>query len=108
MQGCVVSAKLMARCSHPLRQRFQSGMALPNVMFIFYKYFFKAMVGGAAWKKRFEADVRFGTNILEAYTQATLENNYFAWVYEYVKENPGSTLKTEYNVAGDDNATDDG
>jgi hypothetical protein len=33
---------------------------------------------------------------LEAYnTQATLENNYFAWVYEYVKENPGRTLKTE-------------
>ena len=51
--------------------------------------------------------MRFGTNILEAYTQATLENNYFAWVYEYVKENPGSTLKTEYDIAGDDNATDD-
>jgi hypothetical protein len=51
--------------------------------------------------------VRFGTNILEAYTQATLENNYFMWVYEYVEENPGSTLKTEYIVAGDDNATDD-
>jgi hypothetical protein len=82
-------------------------MALPKVMFIFYEYFFKAMVGGAAWKKRFEEDVRFGTNILEAYTQATLENNYFAWVYEYMKENPGSTLKTEYNVAGDDNATND-
>jgi hypothetical protein len=64
------------------------GMALPKVMFIFYEYFFKAMVWGAAWKKR------FGTNILEAYTQATLENNYFAWVYEYVKENPGRTLKT--------------
>jgi hypothetical protein len=28
-------------------------------------------------------------------------------VYEYVKEIPGSTLKTEYDVAGDDNATDD-
>jgi hypothetical protein len=70
------------------------------------EYFFKAMVGGAAWKKRFEEDVRFGTNILEAYTQATLESNYFAWVYEYVKENPGSTLKTEYDIAGDDNATD--
>jgi hypothetical protein len=82
-------------------------MALPKVMFIFYEYFFKAMVGGAAWKKRFEEDVRFGTNILEGYTQATLENNYFAWVYEYVKENPGSTIKTEYDVAGDDNATHD-
>jgi hypothetical protein len=65
------------------------------------------MVGGAAWKKRFEEDVRFGRNILEAYTQATLKNNYFVWVYEYMKENPGSTLKTEYNKAGDDNATDD-
>jgi hypothetical protein len=65
------------------------------------------MVGGAAWKKRFEEDVRFGTNILEAYTQATLDNNYFTWVYEYLKENPGSTLKTKYDVAGDDNATND-
>jgi hypothetical protein len=91
----------------PSLESFQSGMALPKVMIIFYKYFFKAIVGGAAWKKRFEEDVRFGTNILEAYTQATLENNYFAWVYEYVKENPGRTLKTEYDVAGDDNATND-
>jgi hypothetical protein len=91
----------------PSLESFQSGMALPKVMFIFYEYFFKAMVGGAAWKKRFEEDVRFGTNILEAYTQATLENNYFAWVYEYVKENPGRTLKTEYDIAGDDNATND-
>jgi hypothetical protein len=77
----------------PSLESFQSGMALSKVMFIFYEYFFKAMVGGAAWKKRFEEDVRFGTNILEAYTQATLKNNYFTWVYEYVKENPGSTLK---------------
>jgi hypothetical protein len=51
--------------------------------------------------------VRFGTNILEAYTQATLEINYFAWVYEYMKENHGSTLKAEYDIAGDDNATND-
>ncbi len=91
----------------PSLESFQSGMSLPKVMFIFYKCFFKAMVGGAAWKKRFEEDVRFGRNILEAYTQATLKNNYFVWVYEYMKENPGSTLKTEYNKAGDDNATDD-
>jgi hypothetical protein len=91
----------------PSLESFQSGMALPKVMFIFYEYFFKAMVQDAAWKKRFEEDVRFGTNILEAYTQATLENNYFTWVYEYMKENPGRTLKTEYDIAGDDNATDD-
>jgi hypothetical protein len=91
----------------PSLESFQLGMVLPKVMFIFYEYFFKAMAGGAAWKKRFEEDVRFGTNILEAYTQATLENNSLAWVYEYMKENPGSTLKTEYDIAGDDNATDD-
>jgi hypothetical protein len=99
MQGGVASAKLMARCCHPLRAS--------NWEWHCQRYFFKAMVGGAAWKKRFEEDVRFGTNILEAYTQATLENNYFVWVYEYVKENPGSTLKTEYDVAGDANTTDD-
>jgi hypothetical protein len=107
MLGCVAGECKTDGAVLPSLESFQSGMALLYIMFIFYEYFFKAMAGGAAWKKRFEEDVWFGTNILEVYTEATLEKNYFAWVFEYMKENSGSTLKAEYNVAGDDNASND-
>jgi hypothetical protein len=59
----ITNAGLCGKCETdvavlPSLESFQLGMALPKVMFIFYVYFFKAMVGGAAWKKRFEEDVR--------------------------------------------------
>ena len=35
---------------------------------------------------------------MEAFTHAIIENNYFAWLYDYKYKNPGSTLKTEYDL----------
>jgi hypothetical protein len=36
--------------------------------------------------------------VLEAFTYATLSNNYMAWLYDYKHKNPASTVKTEYNL----------
>jgi hypothetical protein len=32
-----------------------------------------------------------------------IENNYFAWLYDYKNKNPGCTLLTEYNLAEQEN-----
>jgi hypothetical protein len=47
-----------------------------------------------------------GTNVSEAFAHAIIvENNYFAWLYDYKNKNPGSwcTLQTEYNLAKQEN-----
>jgi len=79
---------------------------MPKVNYIFYEYFFKAVVSVGAWKCQF-AKGRFGTNILEAFTHVILQNNYFAWLYHYKLNNQDSTLKMEYNFADEENSTDD-
>lgn len=42
-----------------------------------------------------------GTTVLEAFAQAPLSNNYLAWLYDYKHKNPGSTLKTKYDLVED-------
>jgi len=79
---------------------------MPKVNYIFYEYFFKAVVSMGACKRRF-AKGRFGTNVLEAFTHAILQNNYFMWLYHYKLNNPDSTLKMEYNLADKEDSTDD-
>ena len=44
-----------------------------------------------------------GTNISEAFAHAIIENNYFAWLYDYNNKNPGCTLQTEYDLAKQEN-----
>ena len=72
---------------------------LPKVYYVFYEYFFKAVVGEGTWKHRFAKGERLGTNVLEAYALAIIKNNYFAWLYDYKSNNPASTLQTEYDLA---------
>jgi hypothetical protein len=79
------------------------GVNLPKVHYLFYEYFFRPVIGEANWKRRFAERKRFGTNIAEAYGHALLENNYHAWVYDYLTKTPLSTLKTEYEYAKEDN-----
>jgi len=72
-------------------------LEMPKVYYLFYKYFFRAVVGQGRWKRQF-TEARFGTNVLEAYAHAVVQNNYFAWLYAYKQDHPGSTLKMEYNL----------
>jgi hypothetical protein len=74
-------------------------LKLPKVNFIFYEYFFKAVVGDSIWKQRFTENKRLGTNVSEAFAHVIIENNYFAWLYDYKNKNPGCTLLTEYDLA---------
>jgi hypothetical protein len=70
-------------------------LKLPKVNFIFYEYFFKAVVGDSIWKWCFAENKRLGTNVSEDFAHAIIENNYFAWLYDYKNKNPGCTLLTE-------------
>jgi hypothetical protein len=78
-------------------------LKLPNVNFIFYEYFFKAVVGDGNQKQCFVENKRLGTNVSEAFAHAIIENNYFAWLYDYINKNPGCTLQTEYDLAKQEN-----
>lgn len=82
----------------PSIESFQMRLKLPKVYYLFYEFFFKAVVGEGLFKRRFVEGKRFGTNILEAFAHLILVNNYFAWLYDYYYKNPGTTLKTEYDL----------
>ena len=87
----------------PSIESFQMRLKLPKVNFIFYEYFFKAVVGDGIWKRCFAENKRLGTNVSEAFAHAIIENNYFAWLYDYKNKNPGCTLLTEYDLAEQEN-----
>jgi hypothetical protein len=82
----------------PALESFEKRWMLPKVCFLFYHYFFKAAVGDATYKSRLSEKKRLGPVILEAYTHATLYNQYFAWLYEYKANHPASTLVTQYDA----------
>jgi len=74
-------------------------MALPKVHFVFFEYFFRAVIGEMAWKIRMKDDrKRLGSTMAEAYANLQLNNNYFAWLYDYKMKHPNTTLKTEYDL----------
>jgi hypothetical protein len=75
----------------------------PKVNFIFYEYVLKVVVGNGNWKQCFAENKRLGTNVSEAFAHAIIENNYFAWLYDYKNKNPGCTLQTKYNLAEQQN-----
>lgn len=90
---CEVDGRIL-----PSLESFQMRLKQPLVNYVFYEYVFKPVVGEGAWNRRLNAS-RFGTNALEAYAHALLQNNYMAWVFDYRQRHPGSTLKTEYDLA---------
>ncbi len=83
-------------------------MKLPKVNFIFYEYFFKAVVGDGNWKQCFAENKRLGTNVSEAFAHAIIENNYFVWLYDYKNKYPGCTPQTKYDLAKQENEDSDG
>jgi hypothetical protein len=77
-----------------INKRYQ----LPKVHFLFFQFFLKAAIGNATWKKRLEdEETRLATQAIEAYTNAVVNNHYFAFLYIYFMKNPNSTLRTEYD-----------
>jgi hypothetical protein len=87
----------------PSTESFQMRLKLAKVNFIFYEYFFKAVVGDGIWKQCFAENKRLGTNVSEAFAHAIIENNYFTWLYDYKNKNTGCTLLIEYDLAKQEN-----
>jgi hypothetical protein len=87
----------------PLIESFQMRLKLPKVNFIFYEDFFKAVVGDGILIQCFSENKRLGTNVSEAFAHTIIENNYFAWLYDYKNKNPVCTILTEYNLTEQEN-----
>lgn len=85
----------------PSIEHFQKRLDSPRVCFLFYNYFFRAVVGENKWKSKLKAkdEIPMGSPVAEAYAHALIENNYFAWLFDYkVSSSPKkATIKTEYD-----------
>ena len=95
----------------PSVEHFQKRYKYPRVYFLFYEYFVRAVVGEKKWNKSMsDKNARLCTCIAEAYTHSLIENNYFAWLFEYKHGTKNCELKTEYEestVDGDKNGWED-
>ena len=69
----------------------------PKAYFIFYMYFYPAVVGEGDWKKCMnKKEERIGSNTMEAFALLVLVNNYKAWLY-VEKKTHKTDLWTEYD-----------
>ena len=69
----------------------------PKTYFIFYMYFYPAVVGETQWKECIsKKEGRIGSNTMEAFALLVLVNNYKAWLYEEKKTHQNN-LWTEYD-----------
>jgi hypothetical protein len=85
----------------PSLESFWQGWNLPNIHFMFYDYFYKSVIQVLVWKDRVKTptssgtDARLGPVISEAYALASLDNQYFSWMYQFKIENRNNTLVRE-------------
>jgi hypothetical protein len=57
-----------------INRKLSNEIEIPKVIFIFYEYFFKAVVRDGHWKQCFAENERLGTNVSEAFAHAIIEN----------------------------------
>jgi hypothetical protein len=86
----------------PSIESFLQRWRLPKVHYLFYKYFYKAVIKDSVWNDRIDVprpgpDVRLGTRIAKAYAYSLIANHYHAWVYHFKIEYPSNTLLTEHD-----------
>lgn len=67
----------------PSIESFQQRYDRPRVYFLFYNCFLKGVIGNKKWKRNMNKNRKLGTSIVEAFAHCLLENNYFAWLFEY-------------------------
>ena len=89
---CDESGQLLPSIEH-----FQRRYENPRVYFLFYHYFVRAVMGESKWKRNIESKRKLATNIAEAYAHSIIENNYFAWLFEYKTRRQRNNIKTEYD-----------
>jgi hypothetical protein len=54
-------------------------------------------------KQHFAENKRLGTNVSKIFAHVIIENDYFAWLYDFKNKNPGCTLLIEYDLAEQEN-----
>ena len=82
----------------PSIEHFQDRLKNPKMYYFFYHYFVRAVIGESQWKRNIQGKLRLATSPAEAYAHSLIENNYFAWMFEYKYEHSGATtLKTAYD-----------
>ena len=108
LQPCAcMAAELCEDCKDsnqilPSLESFNKRMLLPKVHFVFYDYFLRGVIGEKTWKLRIQDDSKeLAAIAAEAYANLQLNNNYFAWLYEYMYAHPNSSLVTEYDAVLD-------
>jgi len=98
---CVKADKVLPSIEH-----FQERLKSPRVYFLFYHYFVKAVMGESNWTTSLGGNKKLATSVAEAYTHSLIENNYFAWLFEY-KERASVYIKTEYDSTEDEDGDDE-
>jgi len=81
----------------PSIESFNKRWSLPKTHYVFFEYFYKAVIGEGTWKRRVMENKRLGSMVAEAYANAMLRNHYMAWLYEFMLASPDAALRTEYN-----------
>jgi len=83
----------------PSIEHFQDRLLNPKMNYTFYQYFLRAVIGEARWKHNMQDDTqRMATSLAEAYAHSLIENNYFAWLFQYKHYHRAHTrIQTAYD-----------
>lgn len=86
----------------PCIEAFQARLEIPCVYMIFHEYFLKSCVGDARWKaiciEGDDLSAPLSPVQGEAFAMITLNNNYFAWLWDLKVGGSGHLLVTDYDT----------
>ena len=87
----------------PSCESFEKRIENPKVYFVFFTYFYSAVIGDNEWRRQLKdpATKRLGNASSEAFGNIILINNYQAWLHTSRDEEDGKELKTEYDTEED-------
>ena len=83
----------------PACESFQLRIENLKMSFMFYTYFYSAVIGGTAWKRQVNDDKagHLGNVSSEAFGHILLLNNYKAWLHVAKVQEGWTHMKTEYD-----------
>jgi hypothetical protein len=105
---------LAADLPFPAFETLRNRKKLGRRYFLFYDLFFRAGIhnkeawNASTFNNNGENDMRFGTALLEAHVQTTIQENYFRWIYQGLtdrkiiqSDDDASEFMTEYDAPDD-------
>jgi hypothetical protein len=87
----------------PSCESFEKRIENPKVYFIFFSYFYSAVIGDNEWKRQVKDPLtsHLGNVSSEAFGHILLINNYKAWLHLARGEEDGENIKTDYDKEED-------